>query len=86
MAEQRGFERLLIITSWTHSRRPFCVDRYTFRQSNIALFYAAPPYPAEEAQYWWRYPATRRAVLSELGKSIFYWLVYGLNLRECAPM
>jgi hypothetical protein len=83
LAKQHQLSSLLIVTSWSHSRRALCNDHYHLRGSRITTFFAAPPYGQIHPDTWWQNRYGRRIVCSEYIKMVFYWLYYGLNPWTC---
>ncbi len=80
-AKQRGIRRILLITSWYHSRRAMCVFKQQLDGSDITIFYTRPP--GNGPDHWWEDPQSRRSVVSEFIKLSFYALRYGVNPLGC---
>jgi hypothetical protein len=83
LARERKKTHLLVVTSWWHSRRALCNDYHHLRGSGVAVSFAAPPPYIARPDNWWRSRYGQERVLSELGKTAFYWFAYGLNPWTC---
>jgi uncharacterized SAM-binding protein YcdF (DUF218 family) len=85
LAQERGIERILVVTDWHHSRRAVCVLRHHLKGSEITVLYdAALREPENLHGAWWlRNTSTRRLVWQELQKLAYYMVRYGLPLWEC---
>ncbi|MCS6882515.1 MAG: YdcF family protein [Oscillochloridaceae bacterium] len=78
-AERRGVRRILVVTSWYHSRRAVCSLEKQLAGRGISVAFASPP----AADRWWNIPASRRHVANELAKLAAYTALYGLNPWNC---
>lgn len=83
LAKEREKTHLLIVTSWWHSRRALCNDEHHLHGSEITMSFAAPAEHPVGPDNWWQSSEGRHWVSSELGKTVFYWLYYGLNPWTC---
>jgi uncharacterized SAM-binding protein YcdF (DUF218 family) len=83
LAQRRHLRRILVVTSWYHSRRAMCVVKHQLAGSGIEVSYDAPPGRAGGPDDWWNYASSRRYVLRELVKLPYYWLRYGVTFWNC---
>lgn len=80
-AERHGTRRILLVTSWYHSRRARCLLQHHLAGRDLAVAFAAPPGAGPEG--WWRDPVARRDVAGELVKLAGYGLLYGVSPLGC---
>ena len=83
LAQRRHLRRILVVTSWYHSRRVMCVVKNQLAGSDIEVFYDAPPSPTGGPDDWWKDASSRRHVLRELVKLPYYWFRYGVHFWNC---
>jgi uncharacterized SAM-binding protein YcdF (DUF218 family) len=82
LAKQHHLRRILVVTSWYHSRRVMCVIKDQFAGSGIEVYSAVPP-SSVGPNDWWKYAQSRQQVASELVKLPYYWLRYGMAPWSC---
>jgi len=70
----RGFRSVLIVTSPYHLRRALWTFRRVFRGEPVAVGAVAAPDNAFSINAWWRSHVGRKAVLTEYGGLVYYWL------------
>jgi uncharacterized SAM-binding protein YcdF (DUF218 family) len=83
LARQNHVKSILLVTSWFHGRRAVCALKHQLSGSDIAVYYAVPPYPDTLPDQWWRSSESRKQVLSELIKFAYYWPRYGMSPWSC---
>jgi uncharacterized SAM-binding protein YcdF (DUF218 family) len=83
LAGAREVDSLLVVTSWTHSRRAMCVIQHQIPAGAVQVSYDSPPNPGHGPEWWWQSPDARNQVLMELIKLGGYALRYGLNFAAC---
>jgi uncharacterized SAM-binding protein YcdF (DUF218 family) len=83
MAKERSANRILVVTSWCHSRRALCVIRTQLKDAGVQVFYCAPPVVAYRPDNWWQHTEGLVLVVNELIKFGFYWWHYGLIPWRC---
>ena len=71
----RGARRVIIVTSWYHSRRALAC----FRQAAPDIeFYSRPAYLTYPRSQWYRFD-TRNHIVVEYIKLLGYWICYGVS-------
>ena len=83
LAQARGVDSLLVVTSWYHSRRALCVLQYHMADSGIQVYYQPAATGDFDASNWWQSASSYRLINRELSKLIFYRLNYGINFNNC---
>jgi uncharacterized SAM-binding protein YcdF (DUF218 family) len=95
MVEQRTIKRLLVVTSWYHSRRALCVVRHHLAGNNggsgnegggagsVELRFSPAPTSVYDADSWWKHEHGLVSVVNEIIKGGYYWWSYGLAPWEC---
>lgn len=75
LLRQQGARRVIIVTSWYHSRRGLaCFEHYGLE----IQFYSRPSYFGYTRADWLRYDLGRRIYL-EYPKLLGYWMCYGVS-------
>lgn len=75
LLRKAGARRVIIVTSWYHSRRALaCFEHY----GPMMQFYSRPSYFAYRRADWPRQNFTRRIYL-EYPKMLGYWMCYGVS-------
>lgn len=83
LVRERGVRRLLVVTTWSHSRRALCVLQHHLAGTGVELHYEPPPAEMFDPRTWWLGGKERMAVLREVVAIPYYWLRYGLNPFDC---
>lgn len=74
--------RLIIVTSWYHSRRALCVFHRQLNGQEVELLYVPSPDDFSPDD-WWHGEEGLVAVMNELLKTALYWRTYGLAPWRC---
>lgn len=75
LLRQQGARRIIIVTSWYHSRRALaCFEHYGPKMQ----FYSRPSYFACRRTDWMRHGLSRR-IYWEYPKLLGYWMCYGVS-------
>lgn len=82
-AAERKVERLIVVTSWYHSRRAMCVLDRHFADQGVLLSYTPSTYVRPSPARWWRRPSGWLAVTRETAAVTYYWLWYRLPPWTC---
>lgn len=80
---RNGTRRILVVTTWYHSRRALCVIQRQLMGTGIVVYYSAPPSVPYGPENWWQKEEGLVAVSNELLKFGLYWWKYGLAPFEC---
>jgi uncharacterized SAM-binding protein YcdF (DUF218 family) len=81
-ARREGARRIMLVTSWYHSRRALCVVR-RLAADEITVYCEAPPPVGYGPDDWWRHEDGLVFVVNELLKFGHYWWQYGLRPWKC---
>ena len=68
MMLRHGFKKVIIVTSWWHTRRTGKIRRTVFRDSGIGCFVVAAKTDISDPSNWWKYRYEFLAVLEEFAK------------------
>lgn len=82
-AKQRNMKKLLILSSWYHSRRSACILHRHLDKEGIQFTFIAVPTRSYSPDNWWRNEQGLVATFNEFVKMGFYWHTYGLNPWSC---
>ncbi len=91
MVEQRNIKRLIVVTSWYHSRRALCVVRHHLVENTVGkedgrsveLRFSPAPTSVYTPESWWKHEHGLISVVNELIKGGYYWWSYELAPWEC---
>ena len=76
LAQQHGWQSLIIVTDLFHTRRAARTFRTLLPDTTIYL--SAAPDPNVDASRWWHTEEGLVAVFNEVIKLVFYWARYGI--------
>lgn len=79
----RGVHRLLIVTSWYHSRRAMCVIGWQLADLDINIRYYPSTRTQPAPERWLLSPEGWRAVTREILAFGYYWPRYGVSPFSC---
>jgi uncharacterized SAM-binding protein YcdF (DUF218 family) len=80
-ARQARVKRLLIVTSWYHGRRALrTLEKHT-ADVDLTLFVQTVAPLGHDQRNWWNFESGRNVVRSEILKSFYYRVKYGVPLR-----
>lgn len=71
LANPPGASRLVVVTSWYHSRRAGRIFETVFKDLGTAIEVAAAPHPKSSAENWWEYRASILNVFLEYTKWVY---------------
>lgn len=79
-ARERGAKRLVIVTSWYHGRRALRAleKRSALTGATFSAHLVAPL--GDDQRNWWKSASGRNVVKSEILKSLYYLVRYGVSL------
>ena len=80
---QVGASRLLLVTSWYHSRRAMCVLHWHLQGTQVVVFYNGPALHTAGPDNWWQNEEGLVSVVNEWFKFGLYWVKYGLKPWDC---
>ena len=83
LAKQKGYRRILVVTSWYHGRRGLCIIHHDTRDTAIQVSYQAAYNTTFGPDSWWHNEEGLLDVTNELIKIGFYWWKYGLVPWQC---
>ena len=74
LAQERGWRRLLIVSSKYHTRRARFAFERAFSGSGVQIMVRGTRYDPVSPRTWWTRRKDARWVLQEIGKLFLYWL------------
>lgn len=74
VVEQKKYTKLIVITSWYHTRRTYSMCKRLFKNNNLKFFVVAARDDKSSPSNWWRYRREIFAVLEEFPKLFFFYL------------
>ncbi|OFW13335.1 MAG: hypothetical protein A3H29_17300 [Acidobacteria bacterium RIFCSPLOWO2_02_FULL_67_21] len=77
MAQERGWDRVIIVSSPYHLRRSAFAFRRELEGTAVAVVMRATRYETAEPARWWRYRSDVRSVVQELPRLVAYVLGLG---------
>jgi len=83
LAKQRHIQRILVVTSWYHSRRAMCAIKTQLAGSDVEVYYDVSPSHGSGPDNWWQSATSRRQVVNELAKLAYYGVRYGMVPWSC---
>jgi uncharacterized SAM-binding protein YcdF (DUF218 family) len=76
LVEDHGWRRLIVVTDPFHTRRAAATFRALI--PGVTITASATPDASYDPQHWWRSEEGVMAVITEIGKLVFYWITYGI--------
>jgi uncharacterized SAM-binding protein YcdF (DUF218 family) len=74
LAQDRGWRRVIVVTSKYHTRRAGFAFRRALKGAGVELVFRASHYDMADPAHWWRYRQDYRFVIEEWQKLIMYRL------------
>lgn len=82
-ANKENARRLMVVTSWYHSRRAMCVLAEKLKGSGVRVSADAAPSWRYDQSRWWQFAGGWYHVVRETAAFAYYWLRYGLSPWHC---
>lgn len=73
---QRGWKKIMLLTSKLHTRRAARIFHKVFKESDITILMRGAPSSKFNEHEWWKNEDGLIAVNNEWVKTIYYWLKY----------
>ena len=83
LAKQRGYTRILVVTSWYHARRGLCIVRHAVQGAGVQVYFQSAYNKTFGPDLWWRTEEGLLDVTNEIIKFGYYWYHYGLVPWQC---
>ncbi len=80
LIKRKDCSKIIIITSWYHSRRSYLMCKRVFKDDNVKFFIVATKNDISSSSNWWKYRYETINVIEEFPKLLFYYLNSILNI------
>jgi uncharacterized SAM-binding protein YcdF (DUF218 family) len=74
VAKQRGYSKIIIVTSWYHTRRVFAIAKKLFKDNKKDVLIIAAKDDISSPANWWKYRYVAIEVLEEFPKLFIFYL------------
>jgi uncharacterized SAM-binding protein YcdF (DUF218 family) len=81
---ERGYNKIIIVTSWYHTRRVYLMAKEVFKNDNLEFFVVAAKNGISSVSDWWRYRYEARDTLEEFPKILFFYInkILGIGFKD----